>query len=970
MARSLLSLLLVAAFFSSSFAVQKKEPAKKSPKQAKPDVFATAREHIQKGRLAEANEALDKLAKTQVDPVRLTLLRARINSEQGKWKESADTLQAAIKAHPKKAALIAALAEVQFHTGDYKQSEANATKAIKLDANQPLAHLVLADTYTETGRTKEAFEHYRWFIGFYNKTQPKDEETLLHVAHGSLQYARWRSVTGVFRFIINTLCPDAQKADPNSWRSFHISGDVLLEKYNRPQALKEFESALAINPNAVPVLVSMGKAAEQKLQREKAVEYADKALKLVPNHVEAMQLKADVLIGLGKIGEAVDLLNKALKVNPHEQRTLARLAACFVLIDGPPAEKDLSDLFQNIDAVKNVSISKPDRFSKLVIELAKRNPKPGYFLAILGETLESRRKFDLAERCYKTASRVMPELSAPKNSLGMLYMRIGRTKEAKKILDSAFKSDPFHVRVFNMRKVLGVLEGYESIASPHFVVRVDSTADKILGQYMSEYLEEIYPDLVKQFKFEPPHRTQFEIYNNAKGQSGHEWFSARLIGLPWIHTIGASTGVIVAMTSPTASGKTFNWARVVKHEFVHVITLQQTKFNIPHWFTEALAVTAEGYPRTETWDKLLLERVPKGDLRTLANLNDGFIRPRNSLDWQFAYCQSKLYARYMVEKYGKESIPKLLEAYRKNMPTAKGIEFATGADIATFEKGHREFLNKLVAGLKAGQPTISLADAAKAYKADETNTKAAGEYAYALYEKAMRNEARAVAEKAIAKNPKEPLVAYVMAKLSLLANDDAAATKYLTAAHDKSKPSLPVLRLLADLKLKDGKTAESIELLELGRKTFPYDESLMLSLARAYIKLDENDKLFDVLVAVSDRNFDDASIRKRLMELSFAKKDYKAVAKWGREVLFIDVLNVDAHRLLGLAYRELKDYKKSTREYTVALQIKPDTAELQLGLAKTHIAAGEKAKAKTLVDAVLAKYAENAEAKKLLDELK
>ena len=54
----------------------------------------------------------------------------------------------------------------------------------------------------------------------------------------------------------------------------------------------------------------------------------------------------------------------------------------------------------------------------------------------------------------------------------------------------------------------------------------------------------------------------------------------------------------------------FNWARVLTHEVVHVITLQQTEFNIPHWYTEALAVESEGFPRPQEWNKMLLERVP------------------------------------------------------------------------------------------------------------------------------------------------------------------------------------------------------------------------------------------------------------------------------------------------------------------------------------------------------------------------
>ena len=61
---------------------------------------------------------------------------------------------------------------------------------------------------------------------------------------------------------------------------------------------------------------------------------------------------------------------------------------------------------------------------------------------------------------------------------------------------------------------------------------------------MAEYLEEIYPELTALFGYEPKQRTQIELYNTAKGVTAHQWFSARMIGLPWVQTIGASTGVI------------------------------------------------------------------------------------------------------------------------------------------------------------------------------------------------------------------------------------------------------------------------------------------------------------------------------------------------------------------------------------------------------------------------------------------
>jgi len=931
----------------------------------------TAHVHIQKGRLAEALELYDKLEQAKVDPVAIAVGRSRCYAEQGQWNKAGKTLQKAIESHPHMALLYARLADVQFRQGEYDDAEQTAEKAIQLDAQQPLARLVLADVYTETGRIKQALEGYRWFVRYYNRAQPTDAKTLLLVARGSLQYARWKSVSQIFGFVINTLCPDALKADENSWRAYYLSGDVLLEKYNRAQALPELQRALTVNPRAVPALVSLGEAARQKLDLEQAGKYAAQALKIAPNHVPALQLKADVLISRNRISEAEAVLKKALDLNPREQRTLGRLAACYLLIDGPPPPQQWNSLLSNIDAIANATLDKPDRFSNLVVKLAKRNPRPGYFLTILGDRLEARRKFHLAERCYKTAIRIMPELSEPKTSLGLLYMRIGRTTDAQKILDDAFRSDPFHVRVSNMRKVLKVLDGYDAISTEHFVIRVDSQADAILGQYMAEYLEQIYPKLTKRFGFEPPHRTQFEVYHNAKGLSGHEWFSARLIGLPWIHTIGASTGMIVALTSPTASDDPYNWARVVRHEFVHVITLQQTKFNIPHWFTEALAVTAEGYPRPETWNRLLLERVPKGELRTLKTLSDGFIRPRDSLDWQFAYCQSRLYAEYLVETYGADSIPKMLEAYRRNLSTEQAVQRACGVDLETFEKGYRAYLKKVVGELKTGNPVSekSSTELAKDHEANPDDTEIAGQYAYVLFQDNRRKIARQVAEKALATNPNEPLAAYVMARLSLLAADRKTALKYLEAAHDASRPVLPVIRLLGQLKLENEKYGEAGKLLELGRKHFAYDEDLMISLARVYLRLDNDDKLKDVLNVLAARNFDDAGIRKKLTEIAFKQKDYKAVVRHGRSVLFIDVLDIPTHGMLGTAYRKLKDYEKSVREFQVALQLKPGDADLQVQLAKTHIAADEKGQALKVLNALLQQHPDNAVARMLRESL-
>ncbi len=360
----------------------------------------------------------------------------------GRWKDLTETLEAATKDHAENPDLLARLAEAYFLQGRYPEAEKIALRVLKLDGQHPLAHFVLADIQTETGRLDEAIESYVWFVRFYNRAQPTDAETLGLIARGSLQYARWKASSQILKFVINTLCPDALKADENYWQAHQIAGDLLLEKYNRAQALPELRRALVINPRAADVLVSLGSAALQKHDIKEAETYADQALKINPHHIAACWLKADLFIEEGQFSKAQEFIDAALAVNPHEQRTLARQAAIDILRDGPPPAEDLKDLLAKLSTIqiKNYELDESDKFRKLVIDLARRNPHPGYFLSILAETLESRRKYDLAQTFYEAAIDSMPQLSAPK--LRWACSLCGSAKPQRRKNSSTMRSTP------------------------------------------------------------------------------------------------------------------------------------------------------------------------------------------------------------------------------------------------------------------------------------------------------------------------------------------------------------------------------------------------------------------------------------------------------------------------------------------------------------------------------------------------
>ena len=213
------------------------------------------------------------------------------------------------------------------------------------------------------------------------------------------------------------------------------------------------------------------------------------------------------------------------------------------------------------------------------------------------------------------------------------------------------------------------------------------------------------------------------------------------------------------MTSPNDSGSRshFNWVRVLRHELVHVITLQQTDFNMPHWYTEGLAVRSEDRPRPQTWNELLVRRVPAGRLFNLSSLNLAFARPESSEDWQMAYCQAELYVEYMLDGRSPDVLRKLTMAYTEDLPTAEAIHKTFAMPLEQFERGYLDYLKKVASTMPALEPG-SMEDFSELVKAqrdhpEEAPRAAALAYAY-LRRKADR-EAE-MAKWALKLQPKHP----------------------------------------------------------------------------------------------------------------------------------------------------------------------------------------------------------------------
>lgn len=878
--------LLLAVAFAPLHAAGTPADDKKPAAPAGP--LAAAKQRLQKGNYAEARAAFEELAKDLKTAPAAAAYTAASWRAEGEYTKALTVLDDAIQAAADNPDLLAHRADLLHFLGRWDDALKDAEAAIGKHEKHFLARWVRAQILRDKGDLATADTEVRWFVREYTAASNADKditdpELLVIVGQAGTENARWHNLPNQFRFVLNTVYADALAADPNYWQAEYLAGRMLLEKYNRPDAVEAFDKVLKINPKAADAYVGKGLVAMQKYELQDAEKFADQALKINPKHPEALRLKADVLLVGGEFTAARLLLTAARAISPRDEQTLGRLAACYSLM------------------------KKTDEFAAVVKEVEGFDTKPAVFHHAIGSVFEDRKRYAEAEVHYRKAAELRPMLPSSHASLGILAMRMGKEADAKARLEAAFKTDPFNVRVSNSIKVLRHLEKYETIETPHYVLRFDPKKDKVLAAFLADHLEEVHAELKKQFGYEPPDKSLIEVF------STHEMFSGRVVGLPDLHTIGACTGRVVAMASPKAEGvaRVFNWSRVVRHELTHVFNLAQTDFQVPHWLTEGLAVRNENTDRPPAWTVLLRDRAAAGKLLDLDNITLAFVRPRGLDEWTLAYAQSQLYVEYVIKNHGIGVVGKLLDAYRSGTDNTAILKAVCGVEKADFEKGYRAYVEEVArAGsgvVRKAEKAMSFAELEAAHAKDADDADIAARLAEQLVRRNKPAEARKMVDAVLAKDNTHPLAAVVKARL-LSRDKQADAAKALLEEAAKAHPDDPrVLLAVGKMHIEAKELDKAAAAYERGRKASPADGDWLTELARIYGELGKKDELASVLTDMVRRDADELTGRLRLAKVYLDTDKPADAERMAREALFIDVMNAEAR---GLLLDALKAQKK------------------------------------------------------------
>ncbi|MCZ6850744.1 MAG: hypothetical protein O7F17_03810 [Planctomycetota bacterium] len=441
-----------------------------------------------------------------------------------------------------------------------------------------------------------------------------------------------------YQVMMTLLSRAHQDLDRLYWPAKLTEARLLVEKDNEKEAVIALHETLELNPRCAEAWFMLGRIALKRFDFASVRHAADKLRQLNGQHPLAEVLLAESRLIQDDPDGAMDLLLPLVG-------RLAKLRPALALVAASEALRyDESAMHEALDRYERLS--------------------PGsavpYF--IVGRHLTVNRQYEAAAEMLAEAIRRQGAWPAPQIELGLMELQDGHDDKALAVLETVVELDPFNKRAVNSLFLLQELAGYERIESEHFVIRYKPGIDEVTAQMMPEPLEQMHREVSARFGHETNRKTIIELLPD------HERFAVRVTGMPWIHTIAASTGPVIALEVPREGLPSkhqgpFDWLRVIRHEYTHTITLSQTRNRIPHWLTEAAAVSMENAPRDYETCRRLADAYESSTLFDLDRIKWAFVRPQRPGDRALAYAQGHWMVQYLDQRYGESALVRLLGLY-------------------------------------------------------------------------------------------------------------------------------------------------------------------------------------------------------------------------------------------------------------------------------------------------------------------
>ena len=467
-----------------------------------------------------------------------------------------------------------------------------------------------------------------------------------------------------------------QAKSPALW---HVRYGMLFhERFNNVEAVKLFNEALEQDPGNAQAYLGLAMVSADGFD-EKAPDYAAKAVAADPKLVEAHEFMAGLLLEDAKPDEAVKEADAAIALSPDALDAMAVRAAAALLAD---KKADADAWMAKIKAV---------------------NPAYGEGYAIVGRHLVLNRRYPEGVAYFRKAVEVDPELWSARSELGINLMRLGEEEEPRQLLEESFKNGQTDAATANSLTLLDSYKDFETTKDDTTILRLKKKEADLLRPYFEEQLHKSIATYEAKYKMKLSGPVQLEVYPD------HEDFAVRTMGMPGLGALGVTYGDVVAMDSPSGrkpmdspSGRKpgdFNWGATMWHEMSHVFILSATKFRVPRWFTEGLAVHEEGQANPNWANRLtpdVVAAIRDKKLLPVTEMDQGFIFPKYPDQVLVSYYQAGTICDYISEKWGSDALLGMVHSFAELKTTPEVIHANLHVTPEEFDKEYGVWLDKRV----------------------------------------------------------------------------------------------------------------------------------------------------------------------------------------------------------------------------------------------------------------------------------
>jgi cellulose synthase operon protein C len=584
------------------------------------------------------------------------------------------------------------------------------------------------------------------------------------------------------------------------------------------------------------------------------------------------------------------------------------------------------------------------------------NPKYTRMYQIIGDFADWEHRYDEIVAMMRKAVQIDSQDAKAHAQLGLNLIRAGDDVAALSSLRTAFKKDPFNVRVFNTLNLYEdeIPKNYVSVKHKLFTIRYHKEERPILERYVPQLLEQAWRKMTQAYGFVPHIPVGVELY--AERQN----FAIRTSGLPTTAIQGVCFGKTMASMSPKE--EKFNLGMTLWHELAHVFHIQMSKSHVPRWFTEGLAeyeTLAERKEWSREHDPDLYQALRSNSLPKVGAMSRAFTRAEELSDIATAYYASSQILVMLVPKHGMGKMSEMLRLWGEGKRTEEVIQRALGVSAEELDRQFRSFSEKKLARYKTQFVPIGRTggyDKAKenAEKAPADATKQTV-HALAALRAGHPKEAEEALARALKADPKFPDAVWLSARMAMGKKSIEQAQKLLDQLIKDGNDGYVVQMALADLAEAGKDVAKMKASLEAAQRFDPTQAEPIQALVDLAKKSGDKDGELAGLRKLAVLEEHEPRVYRRLMRALLDRKLYDEAKQVGEMALWADVEGLETHVLLAEALVAKDMLPRAIYELETALLCpgRPqEKADVHARLAEAYLRVpNRKAAAKHLADA-------------------